>query len=138
VYAYLAVTTQIPTSVCIYGDPQYTDPPPPPYSFDVSGRQVKDQIGNDLLFALSYHEFYDPSVPTGNCTSSPVVTSDGTTDANGVFGPDHYFIDSPDVPNPCSSSSTQHIQIGGWNVSPTYSVTWTYSGVTVSPINKCQ
>ena len=121
--------TPVPSSLGVASD-SYVAGPPPPYDrrriyqiYDQFGRPMRGDIPGGLWI----DESYSPDPPSGNCTSQPVTTGSGYANADGTF-PDDYTLSSG--PNPCSSSSTQVHYVNGRQVS-TFSVTWTYDGVSV-------
>jgi hypothetical protein len=120
-----------PTYVAIIGTPRYTLGPPAPYVYNVN-RQILDQFRQPLNGVRFVHEYFLPDPPSGNCTTLAVQSRSDNSDAYGIFGPDLYTLPG-NAHNPCSSSSTQHLEVDGMPVTPTYAVTWQYSGVTVSP-----
>jgi hypothetical protein len=127
-------SAQVPTYMSIVGTPAYTQGPPAPYAYNIN-RQILDQDHHPIDAVMHVHEYFDPAVPTGNCTAQAVDTHDGDSNSAGIFGPDLYSLPG-NAPNPCSSSSTQHFVVTlasrQYTISTTYAVQWQYSGVTVT------
>lgn len=122
----------VPTSLSVVeGSETYVDPPRPAYNKERI-YQILDQNGNPMQgYAPNgplVSESYAPNPPSGNCTTSSISTASGYADGNGRF-PGNYIADS-NIPDPCTSTSTQNHYVNGRRVSE-YTVTWTYSGVTI-------
>ncbi len=125
------VEVKTPTSLSIVSS-EYLNAPPAPYDY-LRIYQIRDQNGQPMQgfgsSALNVTESYTPNPASGNCSASTISTGGGYAFDNGQFIDNYTLTGSP--PNPCTSTSTQKHFVNGHQVS-TISVTWTYSGVTVS------
>jgi hypothetical protein len=124
--------TQVPTYVRIIGTPQYTDPPPPTYVYNVN-REILDQDHQPILKVMFVMETYTPPTPTGNCTSLPVQAGDANSNEGGIFF-DQFSLQAG-APQGCSSESIQSfkVRLNGkdFPITTKYKITWTFNGVTV-------
>jgi len=108
-------------------------PPPSGRLYDKERHyRVLDQDGQPILKnGIHITESYPPESISGTCYLGNPQTGDGYTNSTGEFQ-DHYFL-SVGAPNPCTTTATQHHFADGRQVS-TYTVTWTYSGVTIQEL----
>lgn len=129
---------RVPTFVKRIGTPQYTLGPPVPWSYVVN-REILDQFGRPIQAVMFVDESYSPNPPSGNCGSGEIDQGDANSNEGGTFGPDIYSL-TGSVPNPCSDTSTQSFVITykgtPYSVLTTYTVTWSYSGLTLQGNNE--
>jgi hypothetical protein len=104
-------------------------------------REILDQEGFPINKVMFVDESFSPDPPSGNCTGQPVDQHDDFSNSAGSFGPDTYSLPGA-APNPCTSTSTQSLRITlsgvTYNIDPTYSIKWEYSGVTVTCPGGCR